>query len=528
MTKPSTTVPSTTKPSTTVPTATAPRSVAIAAPHPAALESAQLAVAAGGNAIDAALAAAAALTVVYPHQCSLGGDLIALVRRPSGEVTAVISAGAAPAAIDVDRLATLDRMPGHGPDTVTVPGVVAGWQALHALGAELQLSPALQHAASLAAEGYPVSAGLDRALAGRREILLADAGMVEVFGDGAGGLKHEGDLVVQPALARTLGELADDPGAMYRGRIANAIASRLLELGGSMSAEDFAAHTAEIVEPIRADHEGASWWVAPPPTQGAVLLGILPEALAASHGSGPELVGAARDALLARTSHLGDPRGGSIDVEAMLHPRERAGEGSLPRPGRAMGDTVAVVAADSDGTVVTLIQSVYQWFGSGILDPATGVVLHNRGSAFSTDPRHPAHIGPGLRPPHTLLPVIAQRGEFVVGLGCQGGSAQPWILAQLAAALIDPVADPAEVLARGRWVIGARDLGFEQLTLVSEPGTEAAVAAAEALGLEVARRDHQFDEAGHVQVARIRLGAEPVLDAASDPRADGGAVIFTA
>ncbi|MCW4385074.1 gamma-glutamyltransferase [Salinibacterium sp. SYSU T00001] len=505
-----------------------PRRIAIAAPHTAAIESAEAAVAAGGNAIDAALAAAAALTVVYPHQCALGGDLIALLRRPSGEVTAVISAGAAPAAIDPARFAGLDRMPPQGPDTVTVPGVVAGWQALERLGASLPLSHGLTRAAELAESGYAVSPGLDRALQGRRDILLADEGMVGVFGDGAGGLKREGDAVTQPALAATLRRLAEDPEAMYRGEIAESISARLVALGGAMAASDFAEHRAEVIDPVELEHGGARWWVAPPPTQGVVLLGILPEALSADDPSDPALVEAARAALLTRTAQLGDPRGGAIDVPAMLDPRGRSAEGHLPRPGRAMGDTVAVVAADSDGTVVTLIQSVYQWFGSGILDPATGVVLHNRGSAFSTDPEHPAHVGPGLRPPHTLLPVIAESEDLLVGLGCQGGSAQPWILAQVASGVLDPARDPAEVLSRGRWVIGARDLGFESLTLLAEPGTDAAADAAEGLGLGTARRDSRFDEAGHVQVARLHRHTPRLLDAASDPRADGRAAVFTA
>ncbi len=134
---------------------------------------------------------------------------------------------------------------------------------------------------------------------------------------------------------------------------------------------------------------------------------------------------------------------------------------------------------------MTLIQSVYQLFGSGILDPDTGVVLHNRGSAFSTDPTHPGRVGPGLRPPHTLLPVIAETDELVLGLGCQGGSAQPWILAQLVRDLLDPAADPADTLGRPRFVIGARDIGYEAMTLLAEPGLPEAAAAADALGLPV-------------------------------------------
>ncbi|MBF4615543.1 gamma-glutamyltransferase [Curtobacterium sp. VKM Ac-1376] len=499
------------------------RRVAVAAPHPAALDAAAEAVAAGGDAIDAALAAATALTVVYPHQCSIGGDLVALVRRPGHPVVAVVSAGAAPAGIDAAALAQQERMPRQGAQTVTVPGVVAGWQAIAALGGRLGLGDPLTRAARLAADGIPVSAGLARAIAVRTDELHADPGMRGVFTDGTGALLAEGGPLVQPALAETLTELAADPAAMYRGRIAASITARLRALGGAHTEADFAVHQAELVEPCGTTIGGARWWVAPPPTQGVVLLGILPEALA---DATPDLVDAVHRAALVRQAELGDPRGGAIDVAAMLDPRDTGRVGELPRAGRALGDTVAVTAAGTDGTVVTLIQSVYQLFGSGILDPGTGVVLHNRGSAFSTDPAHPAHVGPGLRPPHTLLPVIAETEDLVLGLGCQGGSAQPWILAQLARDLIAADSDPDEVLGRPRFVIGARDLGHEVMTLVAEPGSEGAIAAAEDLGLPVARTTGPVDEAGHVQA--VRLHADGHLDAASDPRADGRAVVLDA
>lgn len=501
----------------------APARVAVAAPHPAALAAAAEAVAAGGDAIDAALAAAAALTVVYPHQCGLGGDLVALVRRPGAGVTAVVSVGAAPAGIDVAALAREERMPKQGAQTVTVPGVVAGWRALDALGGRLGLAAPLRYAAALAADGFPASAGLARAIANRHDELQADDGMRAVFGDGAGGLVAEGERILQPALAATLAELADDPGAMYRGRIPAAISARLRALGGAHTEADFAGHTAEVVQPVTSAEGGVRWWVAPPPTQGVVLLGILPEALG---GDTADLVAAVHDAALVRQAELGDPRGGPIDVAAMLAPRSRSDRGALPRAGRALGDTVAVTAAGTDGTVVTVIQSVYQLFGSGILDPATGVILHNRGSAFSTDPDHPGRVGPNLRPPHTLLPVIVESEDLIVGLGCQGGSAQPWILAQVARELLDAAADPGTTLGRPRFVLGARDLGYEVMTLVAEPGSAEAETAAHALGLPVVRTDGLIDDAGHVQT--VRLHTDGRLDAASDPRADGRAEVFGA
>ncbi|TXN30505.1 tyramine oxidase [Lacisediminihabitans profunda] len=504
--------------------------VAIAAPHRAAIDSARQAVLDGGTAIDAAIAAAVALTVVYPHQCSLGGDLVALVRR-GGHTRAVVSVGSAPAAIDVARLATESRMPRQGPDTVTVPGVVAGWLALAELGAVLPLAAAFERAATLADGGTVVSAGLARAIEERRENVLADPGLAEIFTSDGEPLT-EGMALPQPALAATLRTLAADPSAMYTGAPAEAIAARIGSLGGSLSPADFAAHRAETTDAVSAEISGTTWFVAPPPTQGLVLFGVLPAALTEAVWSGEEADSDATQRLLAafvaaadsRQRNLGDPRGGPIDETALLGDSLGEATGAFPRPGHALGDTVAITVQDSDGTVVSLIQSVYQWFGSGILDPATGIVLHNRGSAFSTDPRHPARVGGGLRPPHTLCPLIGDSPELTVAFGCQGGSAQPWILAQVASALMDRHSDPVEVLGRPRWVIGSQDLGHSVLTVVAEPGCEVAVAAGRAQGIAVDRRDGFIDEAGHVQVVR-RVPGSLDFDAASDPRADGSVAI---
>jgi len=183
---------------------------------------------------------------------------------------------------------------------------------------------------------------------------------------------------------------------------------------------------------------------------------------------------------------------------------------------------------DDQGQAVSLIQSVFQSFGSGLLDPFTGVVFHNRGSTFSLDPAHPGRLHPGSRPPHTLCPSIAVGPDFVVALGCQGGRAQPWILAQLARAVTsaDSSGELAELLARPRWVIGSRDLGQPGPTLLLEPGVADAApltATARGLGLAVVEAVGPTGDAGHVQV--VRSGSAG-LAAASDPRADGRAEVI--
>jgi gamma-glutamyltranspeptidase len=549
--------------------------VAVAAPHKAAVAAAEEAVAEGGNALDAALAAAAVLVVAYPHQCALGGDLTALVRDPDGEVTAVLSLGAAPMAVDVDalraasgrplvritgqgstadeptgqRATAVDRMPKQGALAVTVPGIVAGWSELAGLGATLGLRAPLLRAAAAAADGVEVAPGLERAIADRAEAVEADPGLRAVFTDDGVGLSA-GETLRQPELAATLEQLAHDPTQMYVGGIAAALVAFLQEGGSAMSTSDFAHHTAERPEPLTQTEGEVTWWAAPPPSQGATVLALLGDDAAGPQAGDPAPAGGtvpaplarARAAQAARAAYLGDPRGGEIEVDAMLDP------GAAPAaaaPPRGTGDTVAITAVDDEGRSVALIQSVFQTFGAGLLEPRTGIVLHNRGSAFSLVPGHPAEIGPGRRPPHTLCPLLGERVPAAAAdapdgaasaapasgppvraaIGCQGGSAQPLILSQVAAAAVDPDAALDVALARPRWVVGDRELGYESETVLVEPGAEAALAPeldlpdAPPLVTGAAREDR----CGHVQIARD-LGAGK-LEAAADPRADGRGVV---
>ena len=501
------------------------RATAVAAPHPAAVAAAAAAVRRGGNAIDAALAAAAVLTVVYPHQCALGGDLIALVRVPGQDgATAVLSAGAQPAGLDIDALAGAP-MPRRGIHTVTVPGVVAGWSALAGLGAALPLGDALTEPTVLARDGIEVSEGLARGLTGQRSTVLADPGLRAVFAP-TGEIAGLGDVIRQPALAATLSELVADPDSFYRGPVAARIAAGLAALGGDHTAADLAAHRPEVAPALERWCGGGRWWAASPPSPGALLLGVLPVALAAGRAAAEAdpLVAECVRAMAVRDRELGDPRGGPIDVEAMIDLAAADGVRSPPS-GRALGDTAAISAVDTDGRAICLIQSVFQTFGAGLLEPGTGIVLHNRGAAFSTDPRSPGALRPGTRPPHTLCPAIVAGAGRLVALGCQGGRAQPWILAQVAADLVTAEIPAAQVLARPRWVVGARDLGHDRTVLLAEPGTARAVAAAAAIGIPVIEAEGPADEAGHVQVAVLDT-ARGLPHAATDPRADGRAAVI--
>ncbi|RKT35798.1 gamma-glutamyltranspeptidase/glutathione hydrolase [Microbacterium sp. AG1240] len=495
--------------------------VALAAPHRAAVTAGERAVAAGGNALDAALAAAAMLTVAYPHQCAIGGDLIALVRDPSGATTAVIAAGTAPAAIDTAS-GDWAAVPRQGAHSVTVPGMVAGWEAIAALGGALGLAPAFRGAADAARDGVTVSAGLARAIASRAEGILADPGLTAVFAP-TGDLLAEGDTYLQPALADTFGRLADDPTDFYCGATADLLVAALRGAGGVHTRDDFAGYAPEITPALSTDLGGRTWSVAPPPSAGALVPGVVAGGLDAEGiADAAALVAASVRGVAARGAHLGDPRMGPIDVDALLDIAPGAGS-TIGEP-RASGDTASVVAIDDDGWAITIVQSVYFTFGAGFLDPATGVLFHNRGSAFSTDPASPALLRAGARPPHTLCPLIVEDAANLVIAGCQGGRAQPWILAQLFAAG-SSLREPLDaILARPRWIVGDVDLGFDRLTLAAEPGVAPeALAGAKAAGVPVADLPSRADVAGHVQLVRRRDGH--LLDAASDPRADGVGVV---
>jgi gamma-glutamyltranspeptidase len=489
---------------------------AVAAPHEAAVAAAESAWREGGNALDLALAAAAALVVAYPHQCALGGDLIALVRDPDGAIRAVVSAGAAPRAIDVAALrAAGDRMPPGGPDSVTVPGVVAGWAAL-ADGAANDLGGHLRRAAALAGDGVPVAAGLARAIGARSDAVAADPGLRELLTPDGAPLP-EGATLRQPRLADTLRAIADGgPDTVYGGPVGEALVAGLQRLGGRLDLDDLRAHEAEITNPLSETVGGARWSVAPPPSQGATLLGLL----RALDRDEPPLR-AVRSLSTARDALLGDPRRQPIDIHGLL---AGATPTALSGPPRVTGDTVAVAAADADGRAVILIQSVYQTFGAGILEPETGIVLHNRGSAFSLVPGHPAELAGGARPPHTLCPAIVETaGGAIVAVGCQGGRAQPQVLAHVAGAAAADGSDLGAALARPRWIVGARDAGRERETILAEPGATAPDEEAAAAGIAVEQLPGLADVAGHVQVARLAGGD---LAAATDPRADGRAVVF--
>jgi oxamate amidohydrolase len=515
------------------------REWAIATPHALATEAGAAAFRSGGNALDAALAAAAVLTVVYPHMCAIGGDLIGLHRSPDGEVAAVLGVGAAPSAADPDRLrAVHGAMPVHGPDAITVPGMLAGWQSLADRGARhglaASIGPAIEHARA----GIPLAGSVGAALADEAPRLGRDPGLREVFFVGDRPLRA-GEALRQPALARTLSSIADQGvQAFYENHVGEAAVAGLAALGAALSTDDLRAHATVIGEPIRASFDGVEILTAPPVSQGFVLLlqfAALTELRIRGAGSvdAGSLAEIFRLAAADRDRWLCDPRYEPPPLDRLLsraHAEEiaeaarraaagepdPAGAGRLAAP--ATGDTIALVAADAEGHAVSLIQSLFASFGSGILEPVTGILFQNRGAGFTLEPGSPNVLAPGKRPAHTLMPTLALRdGRVAAVLGTMGGRAQPQILAHVLLSLLGG-AGPAAALDAPRWAV-LDDAGPSAVRV--EERVDAGTRDQLRRGGFDCRPAAAWDEKLG-QAHAITIGPEGFV-AASDRRSDGGA-----
>ena len=518
------------------------RSWGIATPHPAATRAAAAVLATGGTAVDGAIAAAGVLTVVYPHNCSVGGDLIGLVRRAGRAPRAVFGVGRSARSIDAVALRARfgERVPPDGPFSISVPGVVSGWQAMHELGGSRPFAQLLEPAVELASAGVEVSPSVARAL---EELDSPDLGLGGIFGP-PGARLGVGDVFVQPRLAETLAQVAADPESYYRGDLAERLATALGRIGSPITSEDFARHRAVVDDAVvsGAGDLAPRLYSAGLPSQGvffSALAGLLGRLLA----DGYELLG--RDApLLARAfgeismlrdDLLCDPS--RWEGDEALHERLARIDLFGPHPARPpgallldetpappSGDTVAVVAYDASGGSVSMLQSIFHSFGSRVLDPETGVLFHDRQSMFTLRPGVPGELGPGLMPPHTLCPAMvdAADGSPSVVLATMGGRAQPQILShvllQLAAG-----GDAALAVSAPRYVVGDTE----------EQGSDRVVTAERDVPPHVlsSLREDRFsvrvvgaldDEMGHAQVLRVGTGG--AVDAASDPRSDGVAV----
>jgi len=510
------------------------RGLALATPQEAATAAGRRAFEDGGNAFDACLAAAASLAVIYPDNCALGGDLIALVHRADGTRVVINASGPAARAVDVDALRRAgDCMPVAGPDPITVPGLIGGLGELWACGAVLGWDRAFAAAIEQARDGVPVVPSLAESIAREAEALYIDPGCREVFLRGGAPLR-EGDLLRQPALAASLERLAaEGPETFYHGPLGRAVVAGLRARGSRLDLADLAGFVPERVAPVAARFGEVEVASAPANSQGFLMPSILAAAERLGDGLDPlgpdagRLASIFRASLAVRERYLGDPL--AVDPEVLAAAAEADLLGWLqasPRtPPRGNGDTVAIVAADEEGNTVSLLQSLFHAFGAAVLDPATGILFHNRGSFFSLDPDSPNVIAPGKRPAHTLTPCTVFRdGRPQTVLATMGGSGQPQILTEilLRLGLGD---DATAAVGAPRWVVGGLGAGDSADEVLLEEGVPAAARESlEDLGLPVTVLPDLDDSLGHSQlIVRVDDGR---LTAASDPRSEGAAVVL--
>ncbi len=508
----------------------------LASPHALATEAGMRAYRDGGNAIDAAIAAAAVLTVVYPHNVALGGDLIALVRTPDGTVRCINASGWAGAAADAAGLRARHgtTLPARGADAVTVPGGVRGWEVLREFGARLSWDRSLAPAEATARDGAPVAPSLAAHIADAENADLYGAADFDRVFRPQGRNLRTGDALIQPALADTFATLRQKGSTeFYDGALAERTVAYLRSHGSALALEDFAAFRPETTDPISADFGGLTVLTSPPNTHGFLLLralravGQLDIRHPLEDGFGA-LMRVFHGGNALRTTFLGDPRHAAIDVNALveggLEEPGVLGEGQPGSPLVAHGDTVGVAAADGDGYAVSLIQSVYHAFGSGLIDPKTGVLFHNRGTSFSLDGASPNVVAPRKRPAHTLMPVITTRdGAVRHVLATMGGQGQPQILAQVLLHATSGAGVAAAVSAP-RAVVGLQVDGATSDSVTIE--TDAPVAAVQSIvaaGLVETRVAPNSEALGHANAVFIDAGGS--MTAAADPRSDGAAVV---
>jgi gamma-glutamyltranspeptidase len=490
----------------------------VAASHHLASEAGAEMLREGGNAIDAAITANAVLCVVYPHMTSIGGDLYALV-WPAGAPAPVGLQGSGRsgegASIDAMRERGFTAMPAHGATTVTVPGTVQAWGRLLERFGTVGMGRVLGPAAAIAREGFLVGENLARQLHADHPWLSQDAEARRVFPPLMADMKLR-----QPELATTLEQIGRSGfGGFYFGELGRTIAAAVQRRGGFVTSADLAAHRGDWIEPLAMPYRGLTIHQLPPPTQGLVAMAMLARLARVPSSEltpGPALarrLAGLRDVTYGlRSRYISDPDFVAVPAEPFLDPDVDA---APPVDVLPDGDTIYLCAADEEGNLVSLIQSIAYDFGSGVVAEGTGILLQNRGCYFSLDPTHVNRLEPRKRTMHTLIPALAARGgKPFAAFGNMAGEGQPQIQVQVAMNLFDRGLDPAEAVAAPRirvnpggdtlWVEadypGAAELNREQ-----SPRVEL-----------VPPRDQRM---GHAQA--LIVDGPTSWRAGADPRADG-------
>lgn len=525
------------------------RGIAVA-PHSLAAQSALDIMREGGNAIEAMIAAAATIAVVYPHMNSIGGDGFWVISRPGFAPGGIDAAGKSAQAASIDWYAKqgiTGQIPFRGPmAALTVAGTVSGWGKAHALaqsaGGRLPMSRLLADAIHYAEAGMAVTVSQSQLTEKKLAELKDQPGFAQTFLVGQT-VPKAFSRMTQPALAQTLKTIArEGTESFYRGKLARQIAADLQALGSPITLADLNAHQAKLVDPLSLKLGGNTLLNMQPPSQGLIslmILGIMgklkgwddsPEGPAFIHAQ----VEATKQAFKIRDAHLTDPDWMRAPAQSFLddkllselaaniNPNQAAPWGSRTDP----GDTIWMGVIDASGLSVSFIQSIYHEFGSGIVLPQTGINWQNRGCAFSLDPSHINHLAPGKKTFHTLNPAIAQLGDNdgTLVYGTMGGDGQPQTQATLYQRVTQFGDHPQQALSRPRWLLG-RTWGQASESLKLERRFDQGVyAALKQMGHDVEWLADWDEAVGHAGM--LLRDAQGIMTGGFDPRSNGAVAGF--
>lgn len=489
----------------------------------------------GGNAVDAALATAMALTVLEPMSCGIGGDLFAII-WDGEKLHGLNASGRSPAAWTPEYFSNHKMMPTKGWDAINVPGVVSGWTTLSEKFGKLPLEKIYKPAASYAADGFPVSPGIafDWAKGGIPN--KDNPGFADAFLPN-GQAPAPGESFSLPAQAETLQSIAESKGeSFYRGDIAEKIVAFSKKCGGVMTEDDLASHKANWVDPITMDFAGLTLHELPPNGQGLAALsalGILKNTSIESKEVDTTdylhlQIESMKLAFADTYAHVADPKSMVVSCDDLLNPSylsnlaKKINLDSASQPLCELnrkGGTVYLTSADSNGMMVSLIHSLYHGFGSGFVVPGTGIALQNRGAGFTLEPGHPNQVAPCKLPFHTIIPAfITRNGQPLVSYGVMGGDMQAQGHLQFITRLALFNQNPQAVLDAPRFkVLNNREVCLEKnfpIRIVSDLETR---------GHNITYSDTAVFYGGGQAIYRLNTGK---YVGASDPRRDGQAVGF--
>ena len=500
----------------------------------------------GGNAVDAAIAANAVMALVEPHYNGIGGDLLAIYYEArTGKLYGLNAAGWAPAGLTPEFLRSkgITRMPGSGIQSVTVPGAVAGWDSMRARFGKLPMSDLLAPAIFYADNGFPVTDVIARYWEGGQKKLAAEPLAAQTFLPN-GRAPRAGEVFRNPRLAGTLRLVAQKGAAgFYEGKTAEAIVAISREKGGTMTLADLKDFKPEWVDPISTTYRGWNVYELPPNTQGIaalVMLNLMERYPLADYGFQSTramhvMIEAKKLAYADMLRYVADPHFSNVPVAPLLSKQRAIERARLIDPKKAAcevepsrleglttaqgGDTIYLSAIDRDGNIVSLIQSLYSSWGSGIVAPDTGVMLHNRGALFTLAPGHPNLLASHKRPLTTLIPAFMSKDDVKIGFGIMGGFNQAQAHAQFVSNVADFGLDVQEALEAGRFTKGSFegcDVDVEELV----PATTRSELAA--LGHEVTVVPPRSGTFGYGQA--VMSNGAGVHFAGSEPRHDGEAI----